>query len=75
MANPSEDFEGMQYLRKSATMQAIDQTKTFDSKKWLWIPEPVKKGELAMEGFLAATIKSTTGDVCECETQDGKVST
>ncbi len=65
-----EDFEGMQFLRQSAQMQAIDQTKTFDAKKWVWIPEPAKKG---MEGFLAATIKSTTGDDCECETADGKV--
>ena len=64
------DFEGMQYLRQSQAQQLQDQTKTFDAKKWIWIPEQEKKG---IEGFIPAVVKSTTGEKCEVETQDGKV--
>ena len=63
-------FEGMQYLRQSQQQQLQDQTKTFDAKKWIWIPDPDKKG---VEGFIPAQVKSTTGDKCDVETQDGKV--
>lgn len=66
-----QDFEGMQFLRQSAALQAVAQTKTIDAKKYMWIPDPDKKG---VEGFLAASVKSTNGDKCECETVDGKVS-
>ena len=66
------DFEGMQYLRQSQAQQMQDQTKTFDAKKWVWIPDPEKGGK---EGFIAAQVKSTQGEKCEAETQDGKVIT
>lgn len=64
------EFEGMQYLRQSQQQQLQDQTKTFDAKKWIWIPEQDKKGQ---EGFIPALVKSTQGDNCEVESQDGKV--
>ena len=66
------NFEGMQYLRQSQAQQMQDQTKTFDAKKWIWIPDPEKGGK---EGFVAAQVKSTQGEKCEVETQDGKVIT
>lgn len=64
------EFEGMQYLRQSQAQQLQDQTKTFDAKKWIWITDPQKGGK---EGFIAAQVKSTQGEKCEVETQDGKV--
>ena len=70
MEDPSAQFEGMQYLRQTMAQQMADQTKTFDVKKLVWIPDQDKKG---MEGFVAASIKSTTGEKAEVETLDGKV--
>lgn len=66
----SGEFEGMQYLRQSQEQKLQDQTKNFDAKKWIWIPDPDKKSH---EGFIAGLVKSTQGDNCEIETQDGKV--
>ena len=70
MDDPSAQFEGMQYLRQTMAQQMADQTKTFDVKKLVWIPDQDKKG---IEGFVAATVKSTTGEKAEVETLDGKV--
>lgn len=66
----SAQFEGMQYLRQTMAQQMADQTKTFDTKKLMWIPDQDKKG---VEGFVAASVKSTTGEKAEVETLDGKV--
>ncbi|KAL1237357.1 Myosin-4 [Trichinella pseudospiralis] len=53
--NP-EDDPGWQYLRQKAEQALQDQMKAYDSKKNCWIPD-------ATEGFIAAEIKSTKGDM------------
>uniref|UniRef100_A0A914UJZ5 Myosin heavy chain n=1 Tax=Plectus sambesii TaxID=2011161 RepID=A0A914UJZ5_9BILA len=47
---------GWVYLRQSQEQMIASQTKKFDSKKNVWIPD-------AEEGFVAAEIKSTKGDM------------
>lgn len=56
-----------QYLRTSRTQDVIDQTRMFDTKKWLWIPDDE-------EGYKAASVKSQKGDKCTVELSDGTVS-
>lgn len=53
------------YLRP--TKELVDPTRTFDSKKWLWIPDPE-------EGFKKASVKSTVGEKVRVELTDGQVS-
>lgn len=53
------------YLRP--TKEAVDPTRAFDSKKWLWIPDPE-------EGFKKACVKSTVGEKVKVELTDGQVS-
>lgn len=55
------------YLRTSRTQDVLDQTRMFDSKKWLWIPDEE-------ESFKAATVKSQNGDIVVLELSDGSVS-
>ncbi len=55
------------YLRSSRTQDVIDQTRMFDSKKWLWIPDDD-------EGYKAGSVKSQKGDKCTLELSDGTVS-
>ena len=54
------------YLRSSRTQDIIDQTRMFDSKKWIWVPDEE-------EGFKAATVKGQKGDKCTVEFSDGAV--
>lgn len=56
------------YLRPSASRTVYDQTKAFDSKKWVWLPDEE-------EGFKSACVKSTRGDKVLIELSDGSVST
>jgi len=55
------------YLRVSSTRDVLEQTRMFDSKKWLWVPDDE-------EGFKAACVKSQKGDSCLLELSDGSVS-
>ena len=55
------------YLRVSSTRDVLEQTRMFDSKKWLWVPDDE-------EGFKAACVKSQKGDTCLLELSDGSVS-
>ena len=55
------------YLRTSKTQDVLDQTRMFDSKKWLWVPDEE-------EGFKTANVKSQKGDRCVLELSDGSVS-
>lgn len=61
----SEDPE--QYLRPTDKATLLERTKTFDAKKWLWIPDE-------KEGYLAAAVTATKGDMLTVETSAGKVS-
>lgn len=54
------------YLRPTDKATMIERTKTFDAKKWLWIPD--KK-----EGYLAASVVSSKGEMLTVETSAGKV--
>ena len=55
-----------QYLRPTDKATMLERTKTFDAKKWLWIPDE-------KEGYLAASVVSTKGDMLTVETAAGKV--
>lgn len=55
-----------QYLRPTDKATMLERTKTFDAKKWLWIPDE-------KEGYLAASVASTKGDMLTVETSAGKV--
>ena len=56
------------YLRPAATYDAVqEQTRIFDSKKWLWVPDEEK-------GFQAACVKQQKGDKVLLELDDGSVS-
>lgn len=55
------------FLRASKTQEIMEQTRMFDSKKWLWVPDEE-------EGFKAANIISQKGDRCVLELSDGSVS-
>ncbi|TMS35327.1 hypothetical protein L596_002754 [Steinernema carpocapsae] len=50
-----EKDPGWQYLKRSREQILKDQSKPYDSKKNVWIPD-------AEEGYLAATVVSTNGD-------------
>jgi myosin heavy subunit len=52
------------YLRPAASKTVFDQTKAFDSKKWLWIKDEE-------DGFKSAYVKSTRGDRVLLELSDG----
>nr|CDJ95284.1 Myosin and Myosin head and Myosin tail domain containing protein [Haemonchus contortus] len=51
----NEKDPGWQYLRRSREQMLKDQSRPYDSKKNVWIPD-------AEEGYVAAEIKSTKGD-------------
>jgi hypothetical protein len=55
-----------QYLRPTDKATMLARTQTFDAKKWLWIPDE-------KEGYLAAAVVSTKGDMLTVETSAGKV--
>ena len=55
------------YLRAAKTTDTMEQSRMFDSKKWLWLPDDE-------EGFKTATLKSQKGDKCVLELSDGAVS-
>jgi len=65
MSAPSDDPS--EYLRAAATRDILEQTRMFDSKKWLWVPDDE-------EGFKTACVKKQTGDTCLLELSDGSVS-
>ena len=54
------------YLRASKTTQVMEQTRMFDAKKWVWVPDED-------EGFKSASIVSQKGDKCALELSDGQV--
>ena len=59
----------MMYLRVDpARAMKEAAAKAADSKKWVWIPVP------GQEGYVAAQVKSASGDNVTLETKDGKVS-
>lgn len=56
------------FLRPAATRDAMqEQTRIFDSKKWLWVPDEEKC-------FQAACVKDQKGDKVTLELDDGSVS-
>lgn len=55
------------YLRPTPSKTVYDQTKAFDSKKWLWLPDEE-------EGFKSAFVKATRGEKVLLELADGSVS-
>ena len=55
------------YLRPTPSKTVYDQTKAFDSKKWLWLPDEE-------EGFKTAFVKATRGEKVLLELADGSVS-
>lgn len=54
------------FLRVSDKLARLEESKSFESKKWIWIQD--KK-----ECFKAAEVKSSKGDVYVVETNDGQV--
>ena len=54
------------FLRVSDKLARLEESKTFESKKWVWIQD--KK-----ECFKAAEVKSSKGDIYVVETNDGQV--
>ena len=54
------------FLRVSDKLARLEESKSFETKKWLWIQD--KK-----ECFKAAEVKSSKGDIYVVETNDGQV--
>lgn len=54
------------FLRPAADRSMQDQTRMFDSKKWVWIAHDE-------EGFVAAQVKGQKGDSLTIEMPDGQV--
>ena len=54
------------FLRVSDKLARLEESKSFESKKWVWIQD--KK-----ECFKAAEVKSSKGDIYVVETNDGQV--
>lgn len=54
------------FLRVSDKLARLEESKSFESKKWIWIQD--KK-----ECFKAAEVKSSKGDIYVVETNDGQV--
>ena len=54
------------FLRISNKLALLEESKSFESKKWVWIQD--KK-----ECFKAAEVKSSKGDIYVVETNDGQV--
>ena len=54
------------YLRPSSSREVFDQTRIFDTKKWLWVPDEE-------EGFKKACVKSVRGDKVLVELTGGQV--
>ncbi|KHN79010.1 Myosin-4 [Toxocara canis] len=63
-----EKDPGWQYLRQTREQMAADQSKPYDSKKNCWVPD-------AEEGFIAAEITSTKGDMVTVVTAKGNEQT
>uniref|UniRef100_A0A7M5X456 Myosin heavy chain n=1 Tax=Clytia hemisphaerica TaxID=252671 RepID=A0A7M5X456_9CNID len=57
----------MLYLQVDKAQLMKEQAKGFDAKKWVWVP--IKEGN---KGYVAAQVKSASGDKVTVETQDGK---
>lgn len=55
------------YLRPAASKRVMDQTRAFDTKKWLWIPHDE-------EGFQQVEVKKSHGEKITLEFLDGSVS-
>ncbi|KAF8362008.1 myo-1 [Pristionchus pacificus] len=60
----NEKDPGWQYLKQSREQMLADQSKPYDSKKNVWLPD-------AEEGYIAAEIKSTKGDLATVVTVKG----
>lgn len=56
------------FLRVPDKLARMEESKSFESKKWIWIQD--KK-----ECFKAAEVKSSKGDIYVVETNDGAVIT
>lgn len=54
------------FLRPAPNRSMQDQTRMFDSKKWVWIAHDE-------EGFVAAQVKGQKGDSLTIEMPDGQV--
>ncbi|GMR36120.1 hypothetical protein PMAYCL1PPCAC_06315 [Pristionchus mayeri] len=59
-----EKDPGWQYLKRSREQQIADQSTPYDSKKNVWLPD-------AEEGYIAAEIKSSKGDMTTVVTAKG----
>ena len=54
------------FLRVSDKLARLEESKAFESKKWVWIQDQ-------KECFKAAEVKSSKGDIYVVETNDGQV--
>lgn len=63
--DPTED--PVAFLRVDNKLAMLEESKTFESKKWVWIVDE-------KEGYKAAEVKSSKGSNYVVETNDGKVS-
>lgn len=65
--DPSDDPDPTAYLFVSLEQKRKDQTKPFDAKKAVWVPDE-------KEGYLLGEIKSTKGDLVTISVESGDVS-
>lgn len=61
------DVDPMQFLRVDPGQAMKEQSKTFDAKKWVWVPVQTK------EGYAAAQVQSIEGETVTVELENGKV--
>lgn len=66
--DPSDDPDPSQYLIVSLEQKRKDQTKPYDGKKMVWVPDTDKC-------FLLGEIQSTKGDVCTVAVKGDEVKT
>ena len=59
----------MKYLRVDPAQLMKEQAKTFDAKKWVWVATLATE----VDGYVAAEVKSASGDMVSVETEKGKV--
>lgn len=62
----SEDPDPSEYLFVSLEQKRKDQTKPFDGKKMVWVPDE-------KEGFVLGNIVSTKGDMCTVDVKGDEV--
>ena len=64
--DPSDDPDPSEYLFVSLEQKRKDQTKPYDGKKMVWVPDE-------KEGFVLGNIVSTKGDMCTVDVNNNEV--